>query len=189
MMRNIVTLFICVPLLISSCMHAQERRQQRIRISIKVVVVTAFEIGEDTGDTPGEFQNWVEKFPLPMVLSFPQGYHHFRYNAEKLVLAMVAGEGPARMASSITALANDKTSILATHIGFWLVSVVLIRIPVLWDPRHGLTMSWTGTSRTRSTHAKPRLGGAQAMCHSGATSHLNCPGRRSIQGMGRTRSN
>jgi CubicO group peptidase (beta-lactamase class C family) len=32
----------------------------RRQIPIKVVVVTMFEIGEDTGDRPGEFQAWVE---------------------------------------------------------------------------------------------------------------------------------
>ena len=30
-------------------------------IRIKVVIVTMFERGEDTGDTPGEFQLWVER--------------------------------------------------------------------------------------------------------------------------------
>jgi hypothetical protein len=28
-------------------------------IPIRVVVVTTFENGQDTGDAPGEFQNWV----------------------------------------------------------------------------------------------------------------------------------
>jgi purine nucleoside permease len=77
-------------------------------IPVRVVVVTTFEIGNDEGDTPGEFQNWVAKLPLPIVLPFRQGYHHLRYNAEKQVLGVVAGEGPSRMASSITALANDR---------------------------------------------------------------------------------
>ncbi len=78
------------------------------RIPIRVVVVVAFEIGKDTGDTPGEFQNWVEKLPLPVVVPFPQGYHPLRYNPTKQVLGIVTGEGPGRMASSITALANDR---------------------------------------------------------------------------------
>ncbi|WP_428391444.1 purine nucleoside permease [Lichenicoccus sp.] len=76
-------------------------------IPIRVVVVTTFELGHDTGDTPGEFQNWVEKLPLPTVLAFPQGYHPLRYNAWLHVLGMVSGEGPARMAASITALGYD----------------------------------------------------------------------------------
>jgi purine nucleoside permease len=31
---------------------------------VKVVVITMFENGEDTGDSPGEFQYWVERLPL-----------------------------------------------------------------------------------------------------------------------------
>ncbi len=76
-------------------------------IAIKVVVVTTFELGADTGDMPGEFQNWVEKLPLGTVLAFPQGYHPLRYNPRLGVLGMVSGEGPVRMASSITALGYD----------------------------------------------------------------------------------
>lgn len=76
-------------------------------VPVKVVVVTTFEIGNDTGDTPGEFQNWVENLPLPDTLPFPQGYHPLRFNPDKGVLGIVTGEGPTRMASSITALAND----------------------------------------------------------------------------------
>jgi purine nucleoside permease len=34
-------------------------------IPIKVVIVTMFEVGEDSGDRPGEFQTWVEQLPLP----------------------------------------------------------------------------------------------------------------------------
>ncbi len=79
----------------------------RGRVPVRVVVVTTFEIGQDTGDTPGEFQNWVENLPLPNIVPFPQGYHPLRYNPEKHVLGIVTGEGPSRMASSITALAND----------------------------------------------------------------------------------
>lgn len=41
-------------------------------LEIRVVVVTTFEIGNDTGDEAGEFQNWVERYPLPEVLPFPR---------------------------------------------------------------------------------------------------------------------
>jgi len=34
---------------------------QTAPIPVKVVVVTMFERGEDTGDTPGEYQLWVER--------------------------------------------------------------------------------------------------------------------------------
>jgi purine nucleoside permease len=33
-------------------------------IPVKVVVLTTFEIGQVTGDAPGEFQHWVESYPL-----------------------------------------------------------------------------------------------------------------------------
>jgi purine nucleoside permease len=105
MITKICTLAICGATAFSSLIHAQE--YQPGHIPIRVVVVTTFEVGEDEGDTAGEFQNWVEKLPLPTVLPFPQGFPHLRYNAEKQVLGVVTGEGPSRMASSITALAND----------------------------------------------------------------------------------
>jgi purine nucleoside permease len=76
-------------------------------LHIRVVVVTTFEIGNDTGDTPGEFQDWVEKFPLPETLPFPQAYRALRLNRRLGVLGIVTGEGPTRAAASIEALGND----------------------------------------------------------------------------------
>jgi purine nucleoside permease len=96
---------LCATFAFATLIHAQKPEPERR--PIRVVVVTAFEVGKDTGDAAGEFQNWVDKFPLPAILPFPQGYHNLRYNADKQVLGIVAGEGPSRMASSITALAND----------------------------------------------------------------------------------
>ncbi len=98
-------LALCASLAFASLAHAEDGSRERM--PVRVVVVTTFEIGNDTGDTPGEFQNWVENLPLPNVVPFPQGYHPLRYNPEKHVLGIVTGEGPSRMASSITALAND----------------------------------------------------------------------------------
>ncbi len=100
------TLALCASLAFASYAHADDYGRERI--PVRVVVVTTFEIGNDTGDTPGEFQNWVEQLPLPDVVPFPQGYHPLRYNPDKHVLGIVTGEGPSRMASSITALANDR---------------------------------------------------------------------------------
>jgi purine nucleoside permease len=76
-------------------------------IPIRVVVVTTFEPGEDTGDVPGEFQYWVERLPLPDTFAFPLGYHHLRYNAARGVLGVVTGEGAERGAASIMALGLD----------------------------------------------------------------------------------
>ncbi|AOX15990.1 purine nucleoside permease [Kozakia baliensis] len=77
-------------------------------IPVRVVVVTTFEIGHDAGDTPGEFQNWVEKLPLNQTIPAPGTDHEvMRYNPRLQVLGIVSGEGPEHMASAITALTLD----------------------------------------------------------------------------------
>jgi purine nucleoside permease len=76
------------------------------KIPVRFVVVTTFDTGTDTGG-PGEFNTWVVNFPLPVVIPFPEGYHHLRYNVSNEVLGIETGEGPTHMAASITALAND----------------------------------------------------------------------------------
>ncbi|WP_367159249.1 purine nucleoside permease [Kozakia baliensis] len=77
-------------------------------IPVRVVVVTTFEIGHDAGDTPGEFQNWVEKLPLNQTIPAPGTDHEvMRYNPRLQVLGIASGEGPEHMASAITALTLD----------------------------------------------------------------------------------
>ena len=78
-----------------------------VPLQIRVVVVTTFEVGQDTGDVPGEFQNWVEQYPLNEILPFPQGFRHLRYNAKDHVLGIVTGVGKAHAAASIMALGLD----------------------------------------------------------------------------------
>jgi len=73
---------------------------QTAPIPIKVVVVTMFERGEDSGDTPGEFQLWVEREHLDRVLPLAAGYHHLRLNQDG-VLGMLTGVGTARRQSLI----------------------------------------------------------------------------------------
>lgn len=75
-------------------------------IQIKVVVVTMFEPGEDTGDAPGEFQLWVEREHLDQVFTLPAGYHHVRVNKDG-VLGMLTGVGTAKAAASVMALGLD----------------------------------------------------------------------------------
>jgi purine nucleoside permease len=87
-------------------------------IPIKVVVVTMFEVGEDTGDRPGEFQTWVEQ--LPEKIPFPQGSRDLRYNPDKEVLGIVTGVGTARAAASIMALGMDARFDLRR--AYWLVA-------------------------------------------------------------------
>ncbi len=76
-------------------------------LPIKVVVVTMFEVGEDTGDTPGELQNWVEKYSSARILPFPTGHRQLHYNPDRQVLVLMTGIGTARAASSVMALGLD----------------------------------------------------------------------------------
>ena len=75
-------------------------------IRVKVVVVTMFERGEDTGDTPGEFQLWVEREHLDQVFDVPAAYHHVRMNKDG-VMAMLTGVATAKAAASVTAVGLD----------------------------------------------------------------------------------
>jgi purine nucleoside permease len=89
------------------------------RIPVKVVVVTMFERGADTGDEPGEFQYWVEREKLDKVYPFPQGYHALRMNKDG-VLGMVTGVGTARAATNIMALGLDPRFDLKD--AYWIVA-------------------------------------------------------------------
>lgn len=75
-------------------------------LEIKVVVVTMFERGEDTGDQPGELQYWVERERLEQVLAFPQGWRALRASPDG-ILAICTGIGTAKAASSVMALGLD----------------------------------------------------------------------------------
>lgn len=76
------------------------------RIVVKVVVVAMFEIGEDTGDKPGELQYWVERDHLDKIFPLPAGYHAVRMN-DKGEMAVLTGQGTAHAASTIMALGLD----------------------------------------------------------------------------------
>jgi purine nucleoside permease len=88
-------------------------------IPIKVVVVTMFERGADTGDEPGELQYWVERNHLDTLIPFPQGFHDLRMNRDG-VLAVLTGVGTAKAAAAIMALGLDPRFDL-TH-AYWLVA-------------------------------------------------------------------
>src|SRR5882724_1936354 len=88
-------------------------------IHVKVVVVAMFEVGEDTGDIPGEYQLWVEREHLDQVLPLSSGYRHVRMNKEG-VLGMVTGVGTAKAAASVMALGLDARFDLSK--AFWIVA-------------------------------------------------------------------
>ena len=72
-----------------------------------MVVVTMFEHGELSGDRPGEFQFWVERFPLEDELSFPLGQHPLRWQ-DAGVLGLCTGGGISNATASVMALGMDK---------------------------------------------------------------------------------
>src|SRR6202011_3144089 len=75
-------------------------------IHVKVVVVTMFERGEDTGDTPGEYQLWVERERLNQIIPMPPAFHHARLNKDG-VLGILTGVGTAKAAASVMAIGLD----------------------------------------------------------------------------------
>jgi purine nucleoside permease len=75
-------------------------------IAVKVVVVTMFERGEDTGDVPGEYQLWVEREHLDQIIPMPSAYHHARLNKDG-VLGILTGVGTAKAAASVMAIGLD----------------------------------------------------------------------------------
>src|SRR6266853_1630089 len=88
-------------------------------IPIKVVIVAMFERGEDTGDTPGEYQLWVEREHLDQIIPLPAGYHHVRLNKDG-VLGILTGVGTAKAAASVMALGMDPRFDLSK--AYWLVA-------------------------------------------------------------------
>jgi purine nucleoside permease len=88
-------------------------------LQIKVVVVTMFERGEDSGDIPGEYQLWVEREKLDKVIDAPAGYHHVRMNQDG-VLGMLTGVGTAKAAASVMALGLDARFDLSK--AYWIVA-------------------------------------------------------------------
>ena len=89
-------------------------------IEIRVVVVTAFELGDDAGDRPGEFQAWAAV--APQILPFPAGFRHLRYDPARRMLLVSTGMGTSRAAASTMALGLDPRFDL-TH-AYWMVAAI-----------------------------------------------------------------
>ena len=87
---------------------------------IRVVIVTTFEMGQDTGDKPGEFQYWAEREHLDETLPFPGGVHPIRANRDHTILGIVTGTTTGPAAASIMALGLDPRFDLR-H-AYWLVN-------------------------------------------------------------------
>jgi len=120
-MKQIAIRTVCLLILAAPCTaatHAQSSAPVS-PIHVKVVVVTMFERGNDTGDAPGEFQFWVEREHLDQVFDLPAGFHHARMNNDG-VLGIVTGEGAARAAASTMALGLDPRFDLSK--AYWIVA-------------------------------------------------------------------
>ncbi|HEY6374970.1 MAG TPA: purine nucleoside permease [Edaphobacter sp.] len=73
----------------------------------KVVIVAYFEVGNDTGDRPGEVQMWVEHDHLDRVIEVAGMTHPVRANADGSEIAVVVGPGQIRPAVNLMALGHD----------------------------------------------------------------------------------
>ncbi len=102
-------------LLISSCATVPGPTP----LPVRVVVVTMFEVGEDTGDRAGEFQHWKERRALTSILPFP-GYRDLHYDPNSELLVLVTGIGTARSAAAIMALGMDNRFDLTRS--YWVVT-------------------------------------------------------------------
>lgn len=89
-------------------------------IEIRMVIVTAFEIGADTGDRAGEYQAWAQV--MPQTLPFPAGFRQLRYDPAKHALLLSCGVGTNRAAASTMALGLDPRFDLR-H-AYWMVAAI-----------------------------------------------------------------
>jgi purine nucleoside permease len=106
-------------LIICGASACSQRQKLDAPIRVKVVIVAMFERGEDTGDSPGEYQYWVEREHLEQIFPMPAGYHHVRMNKDG-VLGLLTGVGTAKAAASVMALGLDPRFDLSK--AYWIVA-------------------------------------------------------------------
>ena len=86
----------------------------------RVVVVAYFEVGNDTGDEPGELQLWVERDHLDRTIEVPGMSRAVRANADGSELAITIGPGNINPAVNLMAFASDpRFDLRQTH---WLIA-------------------------------------------------------------------
>ena len=89
-------------------------------LPVRMVIVTMFEIGKDSGDAPGEFQYWKERRHLDVRIPFPQSHHDLWYDPKTRTLGMVTGMGSIKSATATLALGLDQRFDLRR--AYWLVA-------------------------------------------------------------------
>ena len=92
-----------------------------VREPIRVVVAAMYELGEASGDAPGELQFWVERLPLERTMPFPQGESDLYLNDEG-VMAVLLGGGIPNATATIMALGADPRFDLSK--AYWLIAGV-----------------------------------------------------------------
>jgi len=122
--KSSIGIFIVLSFLVTP-VYSRKKPAKRPRIvstkpiKVKVVVVSMFEVGEDTGDIPGEYQLWVEREHLDQILPLPAGYHHVRMNKDG-VLGLLTGVATAKATASVMALGLDPRFDLSK--AYWVVA-------------------------------------------------------------------
>jgi len=104
----------CAAFVCSAVLHAAPQFQP------KVVVVTYFEVGNDTGDRPGEAQFWIERDHLDRVIEVPGMTHAVRANKDVSEIAVVVGPGQIRPGVNLMALGNDSRFDLRKS--YWIIN-------------------------------------------------------------------
>lgn len=93
---------------------------QAAQLRPKVVVVSYFEIGSDTGDRPGELQFWVERDHLDRIIDVPGMSRSVRANRDGSEIAVAVGPGNINPAVNLMALGADPRFDLRTS--HWLLN-------------------------------------------------------------------
>src|ERR1700726_2388367 len=113
--RLLIPVFLCV---LAGCVTGPAAAPPK-PVEVKVVVVTMFEIGADSGDAAGEFQLWHERQKLDVRYAFAH-HHDLYFNPKTGVLGMVTGMGSVNSASAVMELGMDPRFDLS-H-AYWLVA-------------------------------------------------------------------
>jgi purine nucleoside permease len=72
------------------------------KIPVKVIVLSGFEVGDDTGDAPGEFQFWAEREGLTGTLEVKGAPHPLRYNAAGLYASVAGNTRDTTLATNVS---------------------------------------------------------------------------------------
>ena len=88
-------------------------------LTVKVVLVAAFEVGKASGDRPGEMQFFVERIPLKETAAFPYGQMDLQLNSDLGIVGLVTGMGTRQAAAAVTALGLDSRFDLSR--AYWIV--------------------------------------------------------------------